>query len=228
MNINVVKLSLNRNRLPSVVRRVAFQLPLVACSWRCRASSNFCYVFRHLSGSHPLFVADSLQTTVTSPSMNRSNASGAKKTCRSNRPSPCFLSLLEKVNKISRGKSILSSLDVVGSQCVSRKYLTPSSAFRDSRLRSPFTRFCNSEISLFFSAGPRWLTSSTVRSSQSSISSSYLNQELDPSKSCGKASSKSVISVVELWTMPNQRNLGYNKILFFWNNLLDRYRQQVS
>ena len=67
---------------------------------------------------------------------------------------------------------------------VSLKYLTPSSALRDSRLRSPCC-VSASPTSLFFSAGPRFPASSTVRSSQSSISSSYLNQEVDPSKSGG-------------------------------------------
>ena len=134
--------------------------------------------------------------------------------------------------------------------------LDPSSALRDSRLRSPLY-FSAIPKSLFFSAGPHLLASSTVRSSQSSISSSYLNQEVNQSKSGGffqviplaavhssvdcaqnaptiasavlfgfsvgkssRASSSSVISVVELWTIPNQRNLVYIKILFFWNTQL--------
>ena len=67
---------------------------------------------------------------------------------------------------------------------VSMKYLTPSSALRDSRLRSPLC-ICASPTCLFFSAGLRFPASSTVRSSQSSISSSYLNQEVDTSKNGG-------------------------------------------
>ena len=67
---------------------------------------------------------------------------------------------------------------------VSWKYLTPSSALRDSRLRSPWN-FSAIPTSLCFSAGPRLLTWNTARSSQSSISSSYLNHEVGPSKSGG-------------------------------------------
>ena len=67
---------------------------------------------------------------------------------------------------------------------VSWKYLTPSSALRDSRLRSNLY-FSAIPTSLCFSAGPRLLTWSTARSSQSSISSSYLKHEVGPSKSGG-------------------------------------------
>ena len=42
-----------------------------------------------------------------------------------------------------------------------------------------------SPTSLFFNPGPRVPVSSCVRSSQSSMSSSYLNHEVDPSKSGG-------------------------------------------
>ena len=72
----------------------------------------------------------------------------------------------------------MSSLYEVG--CVFLKYLTPSVALRDSRLRSPLC-ISASPTSRFFSAGPRSVTSSTVRSNQSSINSSYLNQDVDPS-----------------------------------------------
>ena len=65
---------------------------------------------------------------------------------------------------------------------VSQKYLTPSSALTDSRLRSP-VHIVAAPKSLFFNASPRLLTWSTARSSQSSIGSSYLNKEVDPSKS---------------------------------------------
>ena len=64
------------------------------------------------------------------------------------------------------------------------KYLTPSSALRDSRLRSPLC-ISASSTSLFFSAGPRFPASSTVRSRQSSISSTYLNQEVGPINNVG-------------------------------------------
>ena len=64
------------------------------------------------------------------------------------------------------------------------KYLTPSSALRDSQLGSPL-RISASPTNLFFSAGSRFLASSTVSSNQSSISSSYLNQDVGPSKSGG-------------------------------------------
>ena len=42
-----------------------------------------------------------------------------------------------------------------------------------------------SSTSRFFSAGPRFSASTTGRSNQSSINSSYLNQEVGPSKSGG-------------------------------------------
>ena len=64
------------------------------------------------------------------------------------------------------------------------KYLTPSSDLRDSRPRSPLY-IDVSPTSLFFNAGPRFPASSCVRSSQSSMSSSHLNQEVDTSKSGG-------------------------------------------
>ena len=67
---------------------------------------------------------------------------------------------------------------------VSLKYLTPSCALRDSRLRSSLC-ISASPTSLFFTAGPRLLPSSTVRSNQSSISSSHLNQEVTPLNSGG-------------------------------------------
>ena len=63
---------------------------------------------------------------------------------------------------------------------VSLKYLTPSSTVRDSRSRSPLY-VSASPTSLFFSAGP--CVSSTVRSNQSSINFSFLNQDVDPPKS---------------------------------------------
>ena len=67
---------------------------------------------------------------------------------------------------------------------VSLKYLTPSAALRDSWLRSPLYSSA-SPTSLFFSAGPRFSVSSTVRSNQSSIKCSYLQQVVDPSRRGG-------------------------------------------
>ena len=64
------------------------------------------------------------------------------------------------------------------------KYLTPSVTLRDSRSSSPLY-ISASPTSRFFSAGPRFVSSSTVRSNQSSINSSYLNQDVDPAKSSG-------------------------------------------
>ena len=61
------------------------------------------------------------------------------------------------------------------------KYLTPSVALRNSRLTCPLY-ISASPTSRFFSAGPRFVSSSTVRSNQSSINSSYLNQDVDLSK----------------------------------------------
>ena len=63
---------------------------------------------------------------------------------------------------------------------VFQKYLAPQVALRDSWLRSPLC-ISASLTSRFFS-GPRFVSSSTVRSNQSSINSSYLNQDVDPSK----------------------------------------------
>ena len=63
---------------------------------------------------------------------------------------------------------------------VSFKYLTPSSARRDARSRSPL-HIAASPTSLFLNAGSRLPASSCVRSNQSSISSSYLNHEVGPS-----------------------------------------------
>ena len=59
--------------------------------------------------------------------------------------------------------------------------MTPPAALRDSQICRPLCRSA-SPTSLFFSAGPRFSASSTVRSNQSSIISSYLNQDVDPSK----------------------------------------------
>ena len=65
MNINVVKLSLNGKRLPCVVTCVAFQVVSGRLFTEGAGPPQFfCYVFRHLSGSHQpgidsLFVADS-------------------------------------------------------------------------------------------------------------------------------------------------------------------------
>ena len=61
------------------------------------------------------------------------------------------------------------------------KYLTPSVAHRDSRLNSPLY-ISASPTSRFFIAGPRFVSSSTQRYNQSSTISSYLNQDVDPSK----------------------------------------------
>ena len=132
---------------------------------------------------------------------------------------------------------------------VSLKYLTPSSALRDSRLRSPLC-ISPSPTSLFFSAGPRFPASTTVRSSQSSIS----YQEVDPSNGVGMfvviplaavhwsvdsaryaptidstgcvllrwlgshqdlPHSHSSSVLLKLYTIPIQRNLVHDKILFF-------------
>ena len=64
------------------------------------------------------------------------------------------------------------------------KYIHPSVALRDSRLRSP-SYISASPTSRFFSAGPCFVSSSTARPNQSSINSSYLNQDVGPSKSGG-------------------------------------------
>ena len=64
------------------------------------------------------------------------------------------------------------------------KYFTPSVALRDSGKSSPLYMSA-SPTSRFFSSGPRFVSSSTVKSNQSSINSSYLNQDVDPSKSGG-------------------------------------------
>ena len=71
-----------------------------------------------------------------------------------------------------------------GSLNVSLKYLTPSVALRDSRSSSPLY-ISASPTSRLFSAGPCFVSSSTVRSNQSSINSSYFNQDVGPSKSGG-------------------------------------------
>ena len=67
---------------------------------------------------------------------------------------------------------------------VSLKYSTPPSDLRVSRSRTPLYTAA-SQISLILSAGPRFPASSTVRSNQSSMSSSNLNHEVGPSKSAG-------------------------------------------
>ena len=54
------------------------------------------------------------------------------------------------------------------------KYLTPSVALRKARLSSPLY-ISASPTTRLFSAGPRFVSSSIVRSNQSSINSSYLN-----------------------------------------------------
>ena len=64
------------------------------------------------------------------------------------------------------------------------KYIHPSVALRDSRLRSP-SYISASPTSRFFSAGPCFVSSSTVRPNQSSINSSYLNQDVGPLKRGG-------------------------------------------
>ena len=58
---------------------------------------------------------------------------------------------------------------------VSLKYLTPLAALKGSPSRSPLY-ISASPTSRFFSVGPRFSASSTVRSNQSSINSSCLNQ----------------------------------------------------
>ena len=67
---------------------------------------------------------------------------------------------------------------------VSLKYSTPPSDLRVSRSRT-LLYTAASQISLILSAGPRFPASSTVRSNQSSMSSSYLYHEVGPSKSAG-------------------------------------------
>ena len=73
-------------------------------------------------------------------------ASRAVRTCRSTGPSQCLLSLLECIDKISKRKNTLPSMK--WGLKVSLKYLTPSSALRDSRLRSPL-RISASPTGLF-------------------------------------------------------------------------------
>ena len=75
----------------------------------------------------------------------------------------------------------MSSLDEGEGLNVFLKYLTPSVALKDSRLRGPL-HISASPTSLFFSAGPRFSASCTVRYNQSSINSSYANQDVEPSK----------------------------------------------
>ena len=68
----------------------------------------------------------------------------------------------------------------VGSQRIP-VFLTPSVALRGSRLSRPLY-ISESPTIRFFSAGPRFVSSSTV---QSSINSSELDQDVDPSKKSG-------------------------------------------
>ena len=85
--------------------------------------------------------------------------------------------------KISRENTLRAPLMKRGPK-VFLKYLTPSSPRCDSRPRTPLY-IDASPTSLLFSAGPRFLASSCVRSNQSSTSFSHLNHEVDPSKSGG-------------------------------------------
>ena len=64
---------------------------------------------------------------------------------------------------------------------LSLKYLTPSAAFRGCGSRS-FLCISASPTSLFFSVAPGFSASSTLRSNQSSINSTFLNQDVDPSE----------------------------------------------
>ena len=69
----------------------------------------------------------------------------------------------------------MSSLYEVGSQRVPKMLDSIGFSKRFSFKKS-------SPTSRFFSFGPCFVSSSTVRSNQSSINSSYLNQDVDPSK----------------------------------------------
>ena len=73
----------------------------------------------------------------------------------------------------------MSSLYEVGSQRIPEML-----DLKDSRLSSPLCMSA-SPTSRFFSAGPRFVSSSTVRPNQSSINSVYLIQDVDPSKRGG-------------------------------------------
>ena len=59
----------------------------------------------------------------------------------------------------------------------------PSAALRSFRSRRPM--YISASPTSLFSAGPRFSGSTTVKSSQSWINFSYLNQDVDPSKSGG-------------------------------------------
>ena len=107
----------------------------------------------------------------------------SEKPCRSTWPFPNFLFLLDWSDKNLQRNTLWAPFRKWGLN-VFLKHLTPSVALRDSRLSSP-SYISASPTSRFFSAGPRFVSSSTVRSNQSSINSSYLNQDVDPSESGG-------------------------------------------
>ena len=77
----------------------------------------------------------------------------------------------------------LSSFDEVGSQRVPQILNSIGGPQRFS-VKKSFVQFCISDKSVF-SAGPRFSASSTIRSNQSSINSSYLKQDVDPPKKGG-------------------------------------------
>ena len=127
-----------------------------------------------------VFVLHSVRTSASCPSKRLLSASKTVKTCRSTWPFLNFLFLFDWTERISRGTH--SELPLMKwSLNVFLKYLTPSVALRDSLLSSPLY-ISASPTSRLFSAGPRFVSSNTVRSNQSSINSSYLNQDVDPLK----------------------------------------------
>ena len=92
---------------------------------------------------------------------------------------------LEWIDKISPiKKNTLWSFLIKSDLNVSLKFLTPAATLTDSRSSSPLCNFAF-PTNLFFSAGPRFPTSSTVRSNQSSINSSYLHQDVGLPKRSG-------------------------------------------
>ena len=106
---------------------------------------------------------------------------------------------------------------------VSQQYLTPLAALRYSRLSNPLYGSASTN-SLFFRAGPRLSASSTGRSNQSSINSSYSNQDVDPSKRGG------ILSVILLLAVyrsvdstryaPTKDSTGFFFFVFSWDVIM--------
>ena len=166
----------------SLVQNSTF-LGFLVCSYP--KPSHLIILFLHFLGPRRqdtafVFVLHSARTSACCPNKRLLNASKTMKTCRSTWPFLNFLFLFDWTERISRGTH--SELPLMKwSLNVFLKYLTPSVALRDSRLSSPLY-ISASPTSRLFSACPRFVSSNTVRSNQSSINSSYLNQDVDPLK----------------------------------------------